>query len=268
MSGPEPPGSPSPSEVLPQVRRRYAEVARSPRSCCGPECCVGEGQPNAARPSVRLGYTAEDLDSVPDGTDLGLGCGNPTGLLSLGPGETVLDLGSGAGVDCFLAARRVGPTGRVIGVDMTPEMIDRARAAAARGAYAQVEFRLGEIEHLPVADGSVGVVLSNCVINLAADKRAVYAEAFRALRPGGRLAVSDMVATRPIPEEARRDPARWSACSSGAISREEIRRLLREVGFVEVRVEPNGLSPEGPGLGEADSLGVVAMSIRARKPSA
>src|SRR4029077_873035 len=163
--------------------------------------------------------------------------GNPTALLALQPGETVIDLGSGAGVDCFLASRRVGPSGRVIGIDMTPEMVERARALGRAGEYPNVEFRLGEIEHLPVADAQADVVLSNCVINLVADKAAVYREAFRALRPGGRLAISDVVATRPIPESARNDPERWSSCSSGALLVEEVRRLLGAAGFVDVDVQ-------------------------------
>ncbi len=273
MSGSDPAGELSSTDVRPKVREHYAQVARGSEPCCGEECCGGAGCGSggaceSASLSGTLGYAPADLANLPDGADLGLGCGNPTGLASLTEGETVLDLGSGGGIDCFLAAQRVGPSGRVIGVDMTPEMIERSRAAAARGGYQQVEFRLGEIEHLPVADASVDVVLSNCVINLAADKRQVYAEAFRVLRPGGRLATSDMVATRPIPEAARRDPARWSACSSGAVPAGEIERMLTEVGFVEVRIDVAGLSAEAVGLAGPDDLGVVSASVRGVRPRA
>jgi arsenite methyltransferase len=264
----------SPDEPHREVRDRYGRIAKSGSSCCGSEsgsgCGCGSGSgccPDGGPSSSALGYAPTELGSLPEGVDLGLGCGNPTGLLSLGEGDRVLDLGSGAGIDCFLAARRVGDRGKVVGVDMTPPMIDRARAAARHGGFQNVEFRLGEIEHLPCADASFDVVLSNCVINLAPDKKVVFAEAYRVLRPGGRLAVSDMVATRPIPDELRRDPERWSGCSSGAISAEEVRTFLADVGFGEIRVERNGATADGPGLDGGDSIGVVPMSIRARKPT-
>ncbi|MHB0856384.1 MAG: arsenite methyltransferase [Anaerolineae bacterium] len=186
----------------------------------------------------RLGYSAEDLAAIPEGANLGLGCGNPEAFAELRSGETVVDLGAGAGLDCFLAARAVGPTGRVIGVDMTPEMVQRARENAARHSYAQVEFRLGEIEHLPVADNTADVILSNCVINLAPDKAAVFREALRVLKPGGRLAISDTVTTAPLPEEARKDLALWSECIAGALPIGELEEIIRGAGFEQVRVEP------------------------------
>ncbi|MCI4360852.1 MAG: arsenite methyltransferase [Thermoplasmata archaeon] len=259
-----PSDSADPTRILPTVRAHYAQIARGSSSCCDASCCGGAHAAASTSPSEAYGYTREDLASAPSGSDLGLGCGNPTALASLRPGEDVLDLGSGAGLDCFLAAQHVGPSGHVIGVDMTPEMVERARARARSAGTARVEFRLGEIEHLPLADASVGVVLSNCVINLSADKRAVYSEAFRVLRPGGRLAVSDVVATRPIPDAARDDPALWSACSSGAIPPAEIEQMLRGVGFTEILIEPGTEACCG-GEGE-EYLGTVAASIRAVKP--
>ena len=261
----------APAETRSKVRSHYARIAESAGPCCdassgGPTGGCGSGGCADPTLSTALGYSSEELARLPEGADLGLGCGNPTGLLSLVPGETVLDLGSGGGIDCFLAARRVGPTGHVVGVDMTPGMVDRARAAAARAGVVKVEFRLGEIEHLPLADASVDVVLSNCVINLSADKAQVYREAYRVLRPGGRVAVADMIATRPIPEEARRDPERWSSCSSGAITAAETARLLERAGFAEIRIETPGLSASAVGLTGPDDLGVVSATIRAVRP--
>jgi arsenite methyltransferase len=256
------------------VRERYAAVADGTGSCCsgcddGCGCdssCCAPAEPGA--PGATLGYSLDDLALVPAGANLGLGCGNPTALLTLQPGEVVLDLGSGGGIDCFVAAHRVGPTGRVIGVDMTPEMIQRARVQAEQAGITSVEFRLGEIEHLPVADGVVDVVLSNCVINLVPDVGQVYREAFRVLRPGGRLAVADVVATRPIPPEVRKDPARWASCSAGARSPEEIAASLRAAGFTEVAVEVRAPGPAPASLEAQDDLGVVSGSIRATKPRA
>jgi arsenite methyltransferase len=249
-----------------QVRERYGKIA-SEGECCssasgpGSSCCQGE-----STAALELGYAQDELAGLPDGADLGLGCGNPTALLSLEPGQTVLDLGSGAGIDCFLAAKRVGRKGRVIGVDMTPEMLTKARENARKGGYANVAFRLGEIEHLPVADSSVDVVISNCVINLAPDKGRVYREAFRVLRPGGRFAVSDVVATRPISDKERADPSLWSSCSSGALEVNQVSQLLKRAGFKGVRVDLK--TPEKAPLslvGQA-SLGVVSADIRATKP--
>jgi arsenite methyltransferase len=186
--------------------------------------------------SKQLGYTDADLAAVPEGADLGLGCGNPQVIAGLRPGERVLDLGSGAGFDAFLAAQQVGPTGHVIGVDMTPEMIDRAKANAEKTRLVHVDFRLGEIEHLPVDDASVDVIMSNCVINLAPDKPTVYREAFRVLAPGGRLAISDVVATGDIPAEIAADPAAYTGCVAGAASVAALERMIAAAGFAEVRI--------------------------------
>ena len=217
-------------EVRAQVRTAYAKVARG-QDGCSIGCCGSE-----AGGSLMLGYTADDLSSVPDGADLGLGCGNPQAIAALKPGETVLDLGSGAGFDCFLAAKRVGRTGRVIGVDMTPEMVAKARDNARRVEAPNVDFRLGEIEHLPVLDGSVDAILSNCVINLSPDKAAVFREAFRVLKPGGRLAISDVIATSPMPPELAESLEAYTGCVAGAASAETLSRLLAEAGFEEVSI--------------------------------
>jgi len=185
-----------------------------------------------------MGYDTADLADLPEGADMGLGCGNPTAIAALKPGQSVLDLGSGGGIDCFLAARKVGSGGRVIGVDMTPEMIEKSRAAAEKSGATNVEFRLGEIEHLPVADGSVDVIMSNCVINLSPDKLAVYKEAFRVLRPGGTLAISDIVARKPLPDELLDDVGLLTGCVGGAATIADTERALAEAGFGSIKVEP------------------------------
>ncbi|RFT16377.1 MAG: hypothetical protein OP8BY_1555 [Candidatus Saccharicenans subterraneus] len=272
-------------EIKKTVRKRYASAARSGESCCSQSfsCCGSQSEPQSSA-GLAVGYSEEELQAIPAEANLGLGCGNPSALAGLKPGETVLDLGSGAGIDCFLAARRVGPTGRVIGVDMTPEMIDRARANARRGGYSHVEFRLGEIENLPVADSSVDVIISNCVINLSTDKPRVFREAFRVLRPGGRLLVSDLVLTRPLPEEVSQSLDAYVACVAGALTREDYLSAITAAGFknIEVVTEKNfppellleecrvqeisqklGLSPEK--LMESLSS-VVSLSLRAEKP--
>ena len=243
------------------VRDHYGRIAKGDGGCT-PGCCGARG-PGQAR---ALGYSEEDERGAPDGADLGLGCGNPIAIASLRPGETVLDLGAGAGFDCFLAARQVGPAGKVIGVDMTPAMVDRARAnAAALGAPA-VEFRLGEIERLPVADASVDVVLSNCVINLSPDQAAVFREAFRVLRPGGRLAISDVVAIGPAPAAAR-SAAKPTDCVSGAAAIEDIEAMLRRAGFVEIqiRIAPGSDEILGSWFAGAEKLAASA-TIEARRP--
>jgi arsenite methyltransferase len=244
-----------PPATLPVIDNTCCEGESSGAACCGP---LGSG----GGP-----YSAQELSRLPPGSNLGLGCGNPGGLANLRPGEVVLDLGSGAGVDCFLAGDRVGPSGRVIGVDMTPEMVSRAREIVRTSGRSNVEFRLGEIEHLPVEDCGVDVVLSNCVINLALDKHQVYREAFRVLRPGGRLAVADVIATRSIAPEDRADPDRWSSCSSGALTVAETERALRQAGFSEVEVSLLGLSGVDDSLRGQAELGVVPGSIRAVKPA-
>jgi arsenite methyltransferase len=223
------------SRVRRAVREGYAKVARGSGSCCGGSSCCG-GEPAAAVTSRAVGYTDEDLAAVPEGANLGLGCGNPVALAALQPGDTVLDLGSGAGFDCFLAARRVGASGRVIGVDMTPEMVEKARANTLKAGADNVEFRLGEIEHLPVADNSVDAVISNCVINLSTDKPQVFREAFRALRPGGRLMVSDIVLAAPLPRALLDSVAAYVGCISGASLRADYLAMIAAAGFAAVTV--------------------------------
>jgi SAM-dependent methyltransferase len=212
------------------VREGYSLVAE--QGCgCGCSCGADAGEIGA-----RIGYTSEEMGSVPEGSNLGLGCGNPVALAGLAPGETVLDLGSGAGFDAFIAARAVGASGHVIGVDMTPEMLARARENARAGGYANVEFRLGEIEHLPVADGSVDVAISNCVINLSPEKGQVFREAFRVLKPGARLLVSDIVMVGELPERVRQSVAAYVGCIAGAVSLERYLALIRSAGFAGVEV--------------------------------
>jgi arsenite methyltransferase len=213
------------------VREHYANVSTQ-NVGCAPGCCG----PMPAGQSISLGYTEGDLAAVPEGADLGLGCGNPNAIAALKPGETVLDLGSGGGFDAFLAARAVGPTGRVIGVDMTPEMISRARDNARKVSAANVEFRLGEIEHLPVADQTVDAIMSNCVINLSPEKESVFSESLRVLKPGGRLAISDVVAIAPIPPELQTQAAALAGCISGATPLDELKQMLAKVGFVDIQV--------------------------------
>ena len=217
------------------VRERYGEVARESSSCCcgRSSCCGGT---DAESISSQRGYTNDEMNAVPEGANLGLGCGNPTALAGIKEGETVVDLGSGAGFDCFLAAKRVGTPGRVIGVDMTPEMLARARRFAEKGEYSNVEFRLGEIEHLPIADEAADLVISNCVINLSTDKPSVFAEAFRVLKPGGRLMVSDIVLDGELPEAVTTDEAAYSACIAGAIARDRYLGLMRDAGFDSIEV--------------------------------
>jgi len=224
-----------PTEVRKAVREGYAKVAKQSGSCCGPtKGCCGTTAPQAT--SRAVGYSEEELAAVPDGANLGLGCGNPVALATLKLGETVLDLGSGAGIDCFLAAKKVGPTGQVIGVDMTPEMVERARANARKSGVTNVEFRLGEIEHLPVADSSVDAIISNCVINLSSDKPQVFREAFRVLRPGGRLMVSDIVLDAPLPQALLGSVSAYVGCVSGASLKADYLRMISAAGFADVSV--------------------------------
>jgi SAM-dependent methyltransferase len=217
------------------VRKRYAKVAKTNGSCCAssPRCCSA---PTDAQVSKMIGYSQDEMNAVPEGANLGLGCGNPTALASLKEGETVLDLGSGAGFDCFLAAKKVGKRGKVVGVDMTPEMLDKARANARKGKYTNVEFRLGEIENLPVADNSVGVIISNCVINLAPNKRRVFEEAFRVLAPNGRLMVSDIVLLRELPRAVQKNVEAYAGCIAGAEIKDKYLELIRKAGFKEVKI--------------------------------
>lgn len=219
------------------VREGYARIAKQGDPCCVPanSCC---GSPDSAEDiSKKIGYTDEELKSVPEGSNLGLGCGNPVALASLKEGESVLDLGAGAGFDCFLAANKVGKSGKVIGVDMTPEMVEKARENVEKGGYSNVEFRLGEIENLPVADNSVDAVISNCVINLAPDKRKVFKEAFRVLKPEGRLMISDIVLLKELPGEIKDSIEAYVGCVSGALLKDEYIKSIKDAGFQDVRIE-------------------------------
>jgi arsenite methyltransferase len=223
-------------EIRKVVRKGYAKIAKQDSSCCTPvkSCC---GSTDLAQDISRnIGYTEEELKAVPEGANLGLGCGNPVALASLKEGETVLDLGSGAGFDCFLAASKVGGGGRVIGVDMTPEMVGKARSNAVKGNYTNVEFRLGEIENLPAADHSVDAVISNCVINLSVEKRRVFTEAFRVLKPGGRLMVSDIVLLKELPDVVKNSIEAYIGCLSGAALKDEYIRTIKAAGFEDVRI--------------------------------
>jgi len=218
------------------VREGYAKIAQQGKSCCGSaKTCSGTVN-TAVHISKSIGYTNEEMNAVPEGANLGLGCGNPTALASLKKGEIVLDLGSGAGFDCFLAANKVGATGRIIGVDMTPEMIDKARENAEKGGYRNVEFRLGEIENIPAADNSVDVIISNCVINLSPDKKRVFEEAFRVLKPGGRIMVSDIVLMKDLPERIKNSVAAYIGCISGAIKKDKYLQTIQEAGFEDIQV--------------------------------
>lgn len=231
------------TEIKRAVREGYAERVKSRSSCCSPvKSCCGSGNTTKSI-SKAIGYTEEEMESVPDGANLGLGCGNPIALASLAEGETVLDLGSGAGFDCFLAANRVGKSGKVIGVDMTPEMLEKARENAEKGGYQNVEFRLGEIENLPAADNSVDVIISNCVINLSPDKKEVFGEAFRVLKPGGRLMVSDIVLLKELPDFIRNSVAAYVGCISGALMKNEYLAAITEAGFQEVQVLDEAIFP-------------------------
>ena len=255
-------------QVKAAVRETYGRIATEERSagCCGGSGCCG---PSAQTGSDALGYSDEERRAAPEGADLGLGCGNPQAIAELTSGERVLDLGSGAGFDAFLAARQVGETGSVIGVDMTAAMIAKARANIGKTDLRNVEFRLGEIEHLPVADANVDVIMSNCVINLSTDKAAVFREAYRVLAPGGRLAISDIVAIGEIPESVRNDLEAYAGCVSGAALVPDIEALLVAAGFADVRIELKGNRAalvEGWSPGAA-SL-VASALIRATKPLA
>jgi len=230
------------NEVRKIVRKRYGAAARESKSCCGPankkltrsSCGCGTGTNELI--SLAVGYSAEDLEVIPDEANLGLGCGNPVALASLKKGEVVLDLGSGAGMDVFFAASKVGETGKVIGVDMTPDMVERARGIARKEKYSNVEFRLGEIENLPVADNSIDAIISNCVINLSPDKPRVFQEAFRVLKEGGRLMISDMVLLAELPEKVKKSAEAYTACVAGASLKDEYLKFIKEAGFKDVRI--------------------------------
>jgi arsenite methyltransferase len=258
-------------QIRSKVREAYRNIAVAQGGGCGcsASCCSAPAQaPSPSEQAARLGYAPAELDGVPEGANMGLGCGNPQAIAMLRPGETVLDLGCGGGFDCFIAARRVGPEGRVIGVDMTAEMIDKARRNAKKGGFTNVEFRLGEIEHLPVADSSVDVIISNCVINLSPDKEQVYREAYRVLKPGGRLAISDVVAINDLPKEMTQDTAKVCGCIGGAAAVGRLEEMLRHTGFHSIEIEIEEQSKEVieewfPGSG-AEAY-VRSASIRAVK---
>lgn len=225
------------TEIKEYVKERYGKIAKSGGGCgCSGSSCCGSPSSNADLISRAIGYSDADLEAVPEGANLGLGCGNPSAIASLKPGESVLDLGSGAGFDAFLVALKVGPSGKVIGVDMTPEMLAKARANAKSGGYNNVEFRKGEIEDLPVDSSTIDIVISNCVINLSPDKPRVFIEAFRVLKPGGRIAVSDIVLTAPLPEYIRDSIAAYTACVAGATIKEEYLEAVRSAGFTDIKV--------------------------------
>jgi SAM-dependent methyltransferase len=278
-------------QIRQQVRSAYGAVARAGDStpataggccapapasggCCAPApvsggCCAPSDQSVAELLSRGIGYSAEETAAVPEGANLGLGCGNPQAIAALKPGECVLDLGSGAGFDCFLAAGAVGENGRVIGVDMTPDMVSKARGNAAKGGYANVEFRLGEIEHLPVADASIDVIISNCVINLSPDKAQVFRDAFRALKPGGRLAISDIVLTAELPAEMQAEVALYTGCVAGAAQIADLVAILAGAGFSDIRIAPKDASREyiqhwAPGRGVENYI--ASANIEAVKP--
>ncbi len=261
-------------DIRQNVRNSYAQVAEASNEgdCCGVESsCCGVSDDDAINTliSTRLGYSEDDLQQAPEGADMGLGCGNPRAIASLKPGETVVDLGSGGGFDAFLAAQEVGKSGHVIGIDMTPTMLSKARANADKGQYTQVEFRLGEIEHLPVADNSIDVIISNCVINLSPNKAQVFADAFRILKPGGRLAISDVVASAEMPDEMKNDPQLHAGCMAGAELIDDLERMIVDAGFCNVRIAPKDESRDfikdwAPGRGVEDY--VLSATIEAVKP--
>jgi arsenite methyltransferase len=261
------------AQIKEMVRTRYGSIASSDASDRGCEpavsSCCGPAPASQSDKALRMGYSTAELESVPDGANLGLGCGNPQAIAAMHPGEIVVDLGSGAGFDCFLASQQVGPTGRVIGVDMTHEMLKKARENAARIGASNVEFRLGELEHLPIADGAADVVISNCVINLVPDKAQVFRETFRVLKPGGRVAVSDIVNTAPLPADLKADPSFICGCVAGAASVEQVQAWLAEAGFTDIGITVKSESREliatwAPGRGIEDY--VVSAIIEARKP--
>ena len=257
---------PNHDQIRAGVRDAYASIARTENgSSCSPGCCGELG----AGASLALGYSQDDLNAVPEGANMGLGCGNPQAIAAIKQGETVLDLGAGGGFDAFLAARHVGESGRVIGVDMTPEMVSRARANAAKWDASNVDFRLGEIENLPVADGTVDVILSNCVVNLSPNKKAVFQEAFRVLKPGGRLAISDILATAEVPTPVRESMSAVAGCIGGAADVGTVRELLASVGFetivVDVREESRAFIKAWLPESGAENF-VASATIEATKP--
>jgi SAM-dependent methyltransferase len=262
-------------QIRSEVRDHYSAIARGTQTaCCGPStrsgCCAPTGV-SATDATRRLGYSDAELDAVPETANLGLGCGNPQAIAGLRAGDVVVDLGAGGGFDALLAARAVGGTGRVIGVDMSADMVALARDNATKHGTSNVEFRLGEIEHLPLADNSADVLISNCVINLAPDKRAVFADALRVLKPGGRIAISDIVALAPMPAMLADDVAARCGCVAGAALASELEPMLHSLGFVDVSIEIDPASRdvlEGWAPGQGYDRLVASARIRAKKPGA
>jgi arsenite methyltransferase len=255
-------------EIRQAVRKSYGKIAKPGAAGCGCGCGPGNN-PTPEDISVTLGYSGDDVSTVPEGANMGLGCGNPQAIASLQPGETVLDLGSGGGFDCFLAAKAVGERGHVIGVDMTPEMINKARENAVKAGLGNVEFRLGEIESLPVADNTVDVIISNCVINLSPEKVNVVKEAFRVLKRAGRLAITDIVATAQLPEEVKKNLELYTGCMAGASQVGELKSMLKKAGFTSIRIKPIDESRDliresAPGRNIEDF--VTSATIEAVKP--
>lgn len=246
-------------DVKEAVKSKYGQIAQNSGSCCCSSSCCSDVSVSAEE----IGYDASDLSKVPDGANLGLGCGNPLGIASIKEGETVLDLGSGAGFDVFLAAQRVGQNGRVIGLDMTPEMIEAASKNAAKGGYSNVEFRLGDIEDMPIESNSIDLIISNCVLNLVPNKQRAFAEIVRVLKPGGRISISDMVLDGDLPKHLKEDVDAYCSCISGAIRREEYIQSLSDAGLVDIEVVSE--SKRTPKYsGEEDA--VTSVTITARKP--
>jgi len=278
------------AEIRDAVRQRYEQIAKAETakpgknqaaSCCSPSSAVGNAMPTTSccggpevtpeQMSTVMGYSKEDIASVIEGANLGLGCGNPVALASLKPGETVVDLGSGGGFDCFLAARQVGESGQVIGVDMTPEMISKARKNAEKMGAKNVEFRLGEIEHLPVADNGADLIMSNCVINLSPDKLKVYREAYRILKPAGRLSISDVLAAAALPAKIRNNLALVAACVGGAVTFEDTKKMLTQAGFQSIKITAHDNSRDLTSVWDPDKSEnaldyVVSAYIEAVKP--
>ncbi len=260
------------NEIRNVVRQNYKIIATLDNANCGCSslsCCGGSNDLTAADISIGLGYSDRDITSVPEGSNLGLGCGNPQAIASIKPGEVVLDLGSGGGFDCFLAAKQVGDLGHVIGIDMTAEMIFKARSNSEKGGYKNVEFRLGEIENLPIDDDSIDVIISNCVINLSPDKPRVFAEAFRVLKPSGRLAISDVVAFADFPDDIRQNMTLYTGCIAGASPISEVEGMLQRAGFEKILVAPKDESRKfiydwAPGFAITDYI--ISASIEAKKP--
>jgi SAM-dependent methyltransferase len=249
-------------EIKKAVRKGYANIVKQSPSRCGPKSLPSRSCCSTDAKSQAIGYSPEDLKSVPEGANLGLGCGNPVALASLEKGETVLDLGAGAGFDCFLAANKVGKTGKVIGVDMTSEMVGQARENARKGNYKNVEFRLGEIENLPVADSFVDVIISNCVINLSPDKSRVFQEAYRVLKPGGRLMVSDMVLLKELPESVKNSVEAYVGCVAGASMKNDYLKMIEDAGFKNVEAVNESELRGAKELG----LPIFSIKVRAVKP--